>query len=196
MCETWFDLCHNEQFIVLSDKDNMLDFANETLKYEGKKLYTIVNDAEEFCNRMGYIVHDKPYCYNGIPIGQKIDLSKEKPQWNKQRPTNKGIVSMSFYKLLSYFLTNTQAYGNYLFYLGLILIVIMILYEVNIWQQKMRQEQIDISKQIKQKLKINQEKRIKKRKILDILRGQINQQESNVNQKQHNKQIDNIDKLD
>eukprot|EP00347_Sterkiella_histriomuscorum_P005417 403356695 len=178
-CETWFDLCHAELFVINPDLNNMLQFATEDTKLRANYLMNMINDAEEFCTRMGFQVYNEPHCYNGVPTGSIVNLNKQKPYWQQTKPKNKGSVDWSLLQILRYFTYNTKAYGDFLFYIGILSVLIFILYEINIWQTKMRNDQQHIYKQIQEKEILQQQRKSKKillQQQLDILKKKQSQE--------------------
>ena len=54
--------------------------------------------AAEFCEKMGFKVFDPPKCYNGVPLGQTLQLQ---PNTNFSRRSNRGIVSITWSELFN-----------------------------------------------------------------------------------------------
>ncbi len=49
MCESWFDTCHSDYFVVDYLNNNKLTFASTQPTLKGRQLTELVSDAEEFC---------------------------------------------------------------------------------------------------------------------------------------------------
>ena len=51
-------------------------FDNCLSEHGGKQLYRSVDSSQEFCELMGYPVTSSDVCWDGVPLAQKVQISR------------------------------------------------------------------------------------------------------------------------